>query len=193
MPQAYVGERNIYERDARKIVGVRISTRVKANEPVLWSDVATLAAPGRDLSTAVQEGKRAISLNGTNISFDGLLRPGDRVDVLFTRGAGDETSTLMQNVLVLSVGGRLEADDSPGMAQMRSSRGSVSLSVTSEEGQLLTQAEQQGALTLVLRNPDDIAIVEGLPKTQRDDIIPRVEQAARHSEAQNKQEIDHVR
>jgi pilus assembly protein CpaB len=193
MPQAYVGERNISERDARKVVGVRISTRVKANEPILWSDVATLAAPGRDLSTAVQEGKRAIALNGSNVTFDGLLRPGDRVDVLFTRGAGDETSTLMQNVLVLSVGGRIEVDDGPGGIAMRSSRGAVTVSVSSEEGQLLTQAEQQGALTLVLRNPDDIAIVEGLPKTQREDVIPRVEQAARRTEAQPSKEIDHVR
>jgi pilus assembly protein CpaB len=190
MPQAYVGERNISERDARKVVGVRISTRVK---PILWSDVATLSAPGRDLSTAVQEGKRAIALNGNNVTFDGLLRPGDRVDVLFTRGAGDETSTLLQNVLVLSVGGRIEVDDGPGGIAMRSSRGAVTLSVSSEEGQLLTQAEQQGALTLVLRNPDDIAIVEGLPKTQREDVIPRVEQAARRTEAQPSKEIDHVR
>jgi pilus assembly protein CpaB len=191
IPQAYVGERNILERDAHQVVGVRLSTSVRASEPILWSDVATLAAPGRDLSSSVQEGKRAIALSGNAVTFDGLLRPGDRVDLLFTRAGGDETSTLLQNLLVLAVGGRLEASDdrTPG----RSLRGSVSLSVSSEEGQLITQAEQQGNLTLVLRNPDDIAIVMGLPKTERADLIPR-SLPMQHGETHaNRAEIERVR
>jgi pilus assembly protein CpaB len=191
IPQAYVGERNILERDAHQVVGVRLGTGVKASEPILWSDVATLAAPGRDLSSSVQEGKRAIALSGDGITFDGLLRPGDRVDVLFTRASGDETSTLLQNLLVLAVGGRLDASDerTPG----RALRGSVSLAVSSEQGQLITQAEQQGHLTLVLRNPDDITIIEGLPRTERSDLLPRASVLARELAAQSSREIDHVR
>jgi pilus assembly protein CpaB len=191
IPQAYVGERNILERDAPQVVGVRLSTRVKASDPILWSDVATLAAPGRDLSSSVQEGKRAIALSGKDVTFDGLLRPGDRVDVLFTRAGGDETSTLLQNLLVLAVGGRLEASDE--RAAGRSLRGSVSLAVSSEEGQLITQAEQQGALTLVLRNPEDIAIVEGLPRTGRTDLIPRSAVPPSRGEAASAPEIERVR
>src|SRR5688572_32721057 len=43
LPQAYVGERNIYARDSKKVVGIRVSTQIKANEPLLWSDLATLS------------------------------------------------------------------------------------------------------------------------------------------------------
>jgi pilus assembly protein CpaB len=189
IPQAYVGERNILERDAHQVVGVRLATRVDAGEPILWSDVATLSAPGRDLASTIQEGKRALSISGNDVTFDGLLRSGDRVDVLFTRADGDETSTLLQNLLVLAVAGRLEASDEHGS---RSLRGSVSLAVTSEQGQLVTQAEQQGHLTLVLRNPDDIAIVEGLPKTGRADLIPRVP-PVRSELPSARTEIEHVR
>jgi pilus assembly protein CpaB len=190
IPQAYVGERNILERDAAQVVGVRLSAGVQAGEPILWSDVATLAAPGRDLSSSVQEGKRALALSGNDVTFDGLLRPGDRVDVLFTRASGDETSTLLQNLLVLAVGGRVDASDE--RVSGRSLRGSVSLAVSSEQGQLLTQAEQQGRLTLVLRNPDDIAIVEGLPKTERGDLIPRLSAPPREPSNEHA-EIDRVR
>lgn len=189
IPQAYVGQRNILERDAHQVVGVRLGASVAANEPILWSDVATLAAPGRDLSSSIQEGKRAIAVAGNDVTFDGLLRPGDRVDVLFTRAAGDETSTLLQNLLVLAVGGRLDPGEE--RAAGRSLRGAVSLAVSSEQGQLITQAQQQGSLTLVLRNPDDIAIVEGLPKTERTDLVPRT--SVRATPLDPRQEIEHVR
>lgn len=190
IPQAYVGQRNILERDAHQVVGVRLGASVAANEPILWSDVASLTAPGRDLSSAIQEGKRAIALSGNDVTFDGLLRPGDRIDLLFTRAAGDETSTLLQNLLVLSVGGRLDANEERMTG--RSLRGSVSLAVSSEQGQLITQAEQQGSLSLVLRNPDDIAIVEGLPRTDRADLVPRTS-SARPSALDPHPEIEHVR
>jgi pilus assembly protein CpaB len=189
IPQAYVGQRNILERDAHQVVGVRLGASVPANEPILWSDVATLAAPGRDLSSSIQDGKRAITISGNDVTFDGLLRPGDRVDLLFTRAAGDETATLLQNLLVLAVGGRLDASEERTAG--RALRGSVSLAVSSEQGQLITQAEQQGSLTLVLRNPDDIAIVEGLPKTERSHLVPRADGTrALHD---TRTEIEHVR
>ena len=73
IPQAYVGRRNISAQDAKKVVGIRVSSQIEANEPVLWSDIATLSQPGRDLSSAVQDGKRALSISQTN-TFDGLLR-----------------------------------------------------------------------------------------------------------------------
>jgi pilus assembly protein CpaB len=190
IPQAYVGQRNILERDAHQVVGVRLGASVAANEPILWSDVATLAAPGRDLSSSIQEGKRAIAISGNDVTFDGLLRPGDRVDLLFTRAAGDQTSTLLQNLLVLAVGGRLDASEERTAG--RSLRGSVSLAVSSEQGQLITQAEQQGSLSLVLRNPDDIAIVEGLPRTERTDLIPRAPLTSTLP-IDPRKEIEHVR
>jgi pilus assembly protein CpaB len=190
IPQAYVGRRNISAQDAKKVVGIRVSSLIEANEPVLWSDIATLTQPGRDLSSAVQNGKRALSITQTN-TFDGLLRPGDRVDILFTPNSGEETSMLLQNILLLSVGGQLSADDA-----VRAQSRSVSISVSIEEGQLITQAERQGSLHLVLRNPEDVELLEGVAKASRGDIIQQAVEVQRRAVAPSKpavKEIDHVR
>lgn len=190
IPQAYVGRRNINAQDAKKVVGIRVSTQIEANEPVLWSDIATLAQPGRDLSSAVQDGKRALSITQAN-TFDGLLRPGDRIDILFTPNSGEETSMLLQNILLLSVGGQLSQDEG-----LRQSSHSVSVSVSVEEGQLITQAERQGTLRLVLRNPEDVELLEGVAKASRGDIIQQAAEVQRRAIAPAKpatKEIDHVR
>lgn len=191
LPQAYVGERNIYARDSKKVMGIRISTHIKANEPLLWSDIASLSQPGRDLSSAVQDGKRAVSLSGQSSTFDGLLRPGDRVDILFTPSSGDETSMLLQNVLVLAVGGQLSQDEGSDTG-----RKSITVSASIEEGQLITQAERQGNLKLVLRNPEDIELLEGVARAVRGDIVQQAADVQRRAIAPKQattKEIDHVR
>lgn len=195
IPQAYVGERNILERDAKKVFGIRVSTLVKANEPVLWSDIATMNQPGRDLSSAVQEGKRAFSLGGQSSTFDGLLRPGDRVDILFTPSSGENTATLLQNILVLSVSGQLSQEEG---GKSTRSRGSVTVSLSIEESQVLTQAEHQGVLKLVLRNPDDIELLDGVAKATRGDIVQQAGDLQQKIIAPSKpapgtKGIDHVR
>jgi len=198
IPQAYVGERNIYARDSKKVVGIRVSTLVKANEPVLWSDIATLSQPGRDLSSAIQEGKRAMSLSARASTFDGLLRPGDRVDILFTPTNGTETSTLLQNILVLAVGGEIQQEDTESSTKVIIGRKSITVSVSMEEGQLLTQAERQGSINLVLRNPEDIELLEGLDKATRTDLVEQAIQVQKRGYAGNRPKppekvIDHVR
>ena len=47
----------------------------------------------------------------------------------------------------------------------------VTLSATIQESALLVFAQDRGRLSLVLRNPDDIAVVDGLPETSMNDII----------------------
>ena len=49
--------------------------------------------------------------------------------------------------------------------------GSVTLSATLEQSQLLTQAKERGKLGLTLRNPDDIQLVEGVPETTAKDVM----------------------
>ena len=134
----------------------------------MWSDLAELRGPARTLSMLVQKGMRAVSVSAKTSSFDGLLRPGDRVDVLFTPGQNGvesgPTGLLLQNLLVLSVGSDVgRADEAP---KDRLSRGnSVTLSTTVEQAQLVTQAKERGRLTLTLRNSSDITLVEAAPAT----------------------------
>ena len=177
LPQAYVEERNVRASDAKKVIGVRVAGGLRANEAVLWSDLTKFSEHARVLSALVQNGMRAVTVDARAADFDGLLRPGDRVDVLFTTPSkdaeGGATTTLLQNLLVLSVGGDLgrrdgSAKDDTGAAGRM---GSVTLSATLEQAQLLTQAKERGKLGLTLRNPDDIQLVEGVPETGAKDVL----------------------
>jgi pilus assembly protein CpaB len=190
IPQAYLEDRFIRYSDVRRIIGVRVSNGLRANQTVMWTDLATASDARRDLSSLVSTGMRAITVRAdiTN-SFGGLLRPGDRVDVLGTLSrTGGETDRvtipLLQNVLVLAAG-----RDTGGEAQRQTVNGTansnspveisqITLSVSMEEAQLLTYASDRGGsggrhtgLTLVLRNPEDIAILEGVPETNIEDIF----------------------
>jgi pilus assembly protein CpaB len=189
LPSAYLEERHIRASDAERIYGVRVSMGVKANESVLWTDLATTSEQRRDLSALVRSGQRAITVRaGMTSSFGGLLRPGDRVDVLLTAdrpgatfaGVGDLTSgrvtiPLLQNLLVLAVGRDTGGEQVQG-AGRNGARGNtqanqVTLSATVAQAQTLTYAGDRGELTLILRNPDDIAILDGLPETSARDIL----------------------
>jgi len=106
--------------------------------------------------------------------FDGLLRPGDRVDVLLTQGGKDSvgsTITLLQNLVVLAVGGStIRGEDAESSKFARGS--SVTVSVTVQQAQVLTQARERGRLTLSLRSAGDITLVEGVPETTARDLAP---------------------
>lgn len=177
VPQAYVEERNVRAADAKKVIGVRVAGGLRANEAVLWSDLTKFSEHARVLSGLVQNGLRAVTVDARSADFDGLLRPGDRVDVLFTTPSKDAeggvTTTLLQNLLVLSVGGDLGKRDTASKDDTGAAgrTGSVTLSATLEQSQLLTQAKERGKLGLTLRNPDDIQLVEGVPETSAKDVM----------------------
>lgn len=169
VPAAYVSTRHVVASDATRVLGVRLSTGLKANDFLEWTDLSQGQPTGRDLSSLISEGMRALSLRGSAL-FDGLLRPGDRVDVLFSTEEGSHsTSTLLQNILVLSVGGVI--DQPEGNKNGYRNPNSAVVSVTLEQSQLITQALQHGKIELALRNPNDIVIVEKAAPATADDVL----------------------
>ena len=197
IPQAYVEARHIKASELKKIVGARIGIGLKANEALLWSDLAQMGDHGRVLSGLVQDGMRAVEIDGRNLDFEGLLRPGDRVDVLFTTqdkdGTLGATVTLLQNLLVLSVGSNIAREDDD--QARRRARGAVTLSATVEQAQVITQAQQRGRLALTLRNSDDIALLQSVPKTTTKDLLGTTERLERRSNQGStaRESIEHVR
>lgn len=198
LPARYIEERHIRAADFRRIVGIRVSMGIKANESILWSDLATTSEQRRDLSALVRNGMRAITVRaGMNSAFGGLLRPGDRVDVLLTADrpgaapsvSGDLTDArvtipLLQNCIVLAVGrdtgGEASANSaggSHGRSQGTTTFNQVTLGTTVQQAQVLALAADRGQITLTLRNPDDIAVLDGLPETTAADIIDPVRRA----------------
>lgn len=169
VPVAYLSTRHVTANDSTRVLGVRLSTGLKANDFLEWTDLSQGQPTGRDLSSLIQEGMRALSLRGSAL-FDGLLRAGDRVDVLFSSDEGGQaTSTLLQNILVLSVGGVIDQAESQKNGYRNPS--SAVVSVTLEQSQLITQALQHGTIELALRNPDDIVIVDKTAPATADDVL----------------------
>ncbi len=181
LPAAYLEDRHITVADQERVLGVRVVGGVRAGESILWSDLATTTDTSRDLSSLVRNGMRAITIQADqSATFGGLVRPGDRVDVLMTLtrpGAPGSTAfedervtiALLQNLLVLAAGqdtGALQRT-----ARTPTQMNDVTLSTTVEQAQLLAFSQQRGRLTLLLRHPDDIEVIEGLPETTTDDII----------------------
>jgi pilus assembly protein CpaB len=175
IPVSYIDDRAVRASQAEKVVGLRVRSRIKANESILWSDLSAAGRDSRDLAGMVQPGMRAVSFSATVASaFHGLLRPGDRVDVLLTTerpGGGEQrvTFALLQNVLVLAVGDDLGAADRGN--QELGLTTTVSVGVSAEQAQVLAFAIDRGPLTLSLRNPEDIETLEGLPETEALDIL----------------------
>jgi pilus assembly protein CpaB len=188
IPEAYLEDRHIRQSDMNRVIGVQSATAVRANQALLWTDLATTSSGRRELSLLVRPGMRAVTVRAdATSSFSGLIRAGDRVDVFGTMARtnveGDRvTLPLLQNVLVLAagrdLGGEVQAAQPGGPqgnngGQARTDVTMVTLSVTLEEAALLVFAQDRGRLSLVMRNPDDINVVERLSETSMSNLINR--------------------
>jgi len=127
-----------------------------------------LAGPGSaiGLSAKIPEGMRAVAVVTNEVNnLSGFLFPGSHVDVLTTfrgeNGPNDTpiTTTVLQNVEVLSAGERLQPDPSGKPQNVKV----VTLLLKPEDAQKLMLASNQGTVQFVLRNGNDQAQVESRP------------------------------
>ncbi len=182
LPESYVEARQVLASDLPRVLGVRASIPLEANQTLLWTDLAGTLQHRAALSTRIPRGMRAMAVTGAGRGDLGeLIRPGDRVDVLLTKTKpGPETNVvtvpLLQNVLVLAVGKEFDP-----MRKEVHSRGSdsVTLLLTVDQASLLAQARQNSTLSLALRNENDLAINEALPETNDSDILELEKRASR--------------
>lgn len=189
LPQSYVEERHLRSQAARDLIGFPLAQSVRAGEAILRTDLSTLSDARRTLSGSVPQGMRAATLTVTATStFGGLLRPGDRVDLLLSTGGRELPHTwrgvvVLENLLVLAVGQEFELrDDVSGGAddqQVRFGRASnITLQVTIEQSGILTMARQHsGRMSLVLRNPNDIDVGRDHPDISSPDIFDAARRA----------------
>ncbi len=165
IPSSYVESRHIRLDQINTVMGVRIRSRIGAGETVLWSDLAISGANSRDLSGLVMPRMRALAIPASSaLTFDGLLRAGDRVDVLLTiqdeRTDTSRTYPLLQNLIVLAIGQQMGGNRDRGRGNEKNRISTVTLAVKPTEGQVLANAMRDGTLTLLLRNVDDIRLLE---------------------------------
>lgn len=132
-----------------------VASNILADEPILEGRLAAKGS-GLGLGPIIPPGMRAASVRVNDVvGVAGYVLPGMRVDVLVTgrppEYTGSITSTVLQNILVLSAGQNLQPD-THGQAI---NTPVVTLLVTPEQAEILTLASSEGRIQLVLRNSTD--------------------------------------
>lgn len=152
IPASGAGRRNIPAAEFERILGARVRGGIGAGEPILWIDLEDPSAEHR-FSRSIPSGRRAITVDaGPRSSFAGLLRPGDRVDILHEREAGSGFHPLLYDVPVLAVD-RFVRDAREGEEQAEVS--TLTLSLLPAESVRIAGASRNGRVSYLLRNPND--------------------------------------
>jgi pilus assembly protein CpaB len=135
------------------LLGGIVREDIVAGEPVLPADVASGDA-GSGLAFAIPQGDVALTVSVDPLAGqDGMLRPGDRVDVvgIVTSGAGipaPAVSTPLRGIPVLAVGQTTD----PGSAA-QGGYTTVTLAVNTQEAEEIVYLEHFQSLTLTLEPP----------------------------------------
>jgi len=139
-------------------------SRILSAEPILDR---RLAPPGSGvgLSPKVPEGMRAMSVRVDDVNgVAGFVLPESKVDLLITGvphgqlDGGHRTRTILGNVRVISAGEQLESDGTGRPQRVPV----VTLLLEPAQAELVTLAQSQGRIQLLLRNTND----EAVPKTE---------------------------
>jgi pilus assembly protein CpaB len=142
--------------NAKDAVGRVLLYPVSQNEPLTLSKLSG-PSTAEGVASTIEPGHRAVSVQITDVSgVAGLIQPGSRVDVLFTRpGSMAEaiTSTILQNVRVLAMGRTISVGQpvDPKAPKVPV----ATLIVTPQDAQKLELAKNEGKISLSLRNPQD--------------------------------------
>ena len=163
------------------------------SEQILSGKLVTVGTGGTGLSYIIPEGHRAVAVAVNKvIGAGGLLRPGDRVDVIavvdiqlaegqFAAGAGQIAAIpIAQNIEVLAVeqalqrvptvnGIRTESDTTASgtlvdQPEPQPDSTVATLALTPVESLLVVMAEQGGTLRLTVRAPGDDAVIAVSPQ-----------------------------
>lgn len=131
-----------------------------SGEPLVPGRLAPVGT-GPGLEIKITPGKRAMSVRVNDVStMAGMLQPNSRVDILLTLNAATnglerQAKLFMSNMRVLSMGTQLHRGDDGRPIQTAV----ATLEVSPEEAEILSVAQTQGQIQLVLRgygDPDSV-------------------------------------
>ncbi|WMN86755.1 Flp pilus assembly protein CpaB [Vibrio parahaemolyticus] len=127
-------------------VGKVASNSIYEGELVSPNRIAVLGE-GVTLAAMIPEDKRALTIRVNDvIGVAGFLLPGNKVDVLNTKGNG--TSTVLKNIKVLAVDQTARTKDNKPVIVR-----AVTLEVSPKEAEKLLTENSKGSIQLALRNP----------------------------------------
>src|SRR5256712_7451702 len=170
------------------VTGHVLMYAVAVQQPVLHRDLASSTSLG--LSAKIPDGMRATAVKTNEVTnIAGFIFPGSHLDVLVTlkpdnSASSMETRTVLQNVLVLSTGTKIDPDPNGKPENVNV----VTLLVTPEQSEKLALAQNQGTIHFVLRNggdsasqdvrPVDFAELAGIAKKPLEPVTKHTKQVA---------------
>jgi len=171
VPASGAGRRNIPAAEFEQILGSRARGSIGAGEPLLWSDLEDPSA-NRRFSRSIPPGRRAITVDADRrSSFAGMLRPGDRVDLLVEREAGGGFRPLLSDVPVLAVDRSVRV---AGEGEEPPDASTLTLSLLPAEGTRLAHASRNGRIAYLLRNPEDRSRPSAWPHRTRNGFMVEI-------------------
>ncbi len=155
VPSKYINPDAIV--DPNEISGKLTKSPVYAGEQILSGRLSGKGDLSEGMAFIVPAGERALTISVNEVSgLAGLIKPGDRVDVLvtFEDDAGTVmTSTILQKIKVLAAGQQMNTE---GMQNVPEGiYQTVTLSVTPQQAQPLALATEKGSTRLMLRSHED--------------------------------------
>lgn len=149
MPSGFIHASAISSEFADTVVGKRIMQSLNAGESLLTNFLASRTGSG--FSNLIEPGKRALTFPVDIVSsMSGLLRPGDKIDIMVTLRKGKSvTRPLLKNVTILATGAII---DDEGRITESGAYQTVTISVTPVNAAKITHAREVGNMTVVLRS-----------------------------------------
>ncbi|MGI6225732.1 MAG: Flp pilus assembly protein CpaB [Peptococcales bacterium] len=145
--------------DKSEVIGNILTVPINLGESILKNQVIAPGDQKEGLAYLVPKGKRALTIPVDEVSgISGLIKPGDRVDVIGTVAIGEDnpkTYTLMvlQDIEVLATGKLMDKNSAETNTQVETK--TITLAVTLSEAKPLMMASQRGVIRLMLRSPVD--------------------------------------
>ena len=157
VPNTFLHADAVRSGDWGDVAGRILSRPVRSGETILNSHLAQGAGAG--FSAQLPEGMRALTFPvDEEASIAGMLAPGDRIDLLFTTAAVNDSVTvpLLFSVSVIATGLRTQANANSLPERLQSGPfRTITVAVTPDDAAKITLAQEAGRISVALRQPND--------------------------------------
>ena len=157
LPDAYIPDEAFRRKE--EVIDRVARDRILEGEFIREERLADPEA-GYGMNAIIPQGMRAFAINiSSGSAVSGFINPGNFVDIIvtFPDAVPPKSITLLQAIAVLAVDDRITEtviDEKTG--RRRRVKPSVTLAITPQQAERLAHANDQGALTLTLRNDVDV-------------------------------------
>jgi Flp pilus assembly protein CpaB len=161
-------------QNVKRVVGKVTPTTIREGAQLVETAIQEPTTKGYGVAPVIPPGKRAFLLRLGNLEVSEIINPGNFVDIMATLNVATKdgkqtkaTFTILQNVLVLTVGKVIRKDVEDVTVKGETGEGlylTLAVTPTQAEKLYLAQSESQGEITVTVRphGASDIEPVTGI-------------------------------